>query len=613
MNYKIIKSYLTIAMLFAAAYAQVRIPDFEIHDRGNLWETMKDDGTIGPLHPTALSEFYPGMDWPGGPHQLISKNEQRSYLYGGGIWIGGKYSNGSVFLTEHGPSSHVNQGNGHSIIKTENFIESPGYDPAQAEQTITASWNTTANFNVRRVSRAWSFRGYNDFIIIEYSFTNNNSAAVEEVYFGIPYLLRPSYQDILAHNGWGDNITDRSDDVILYDAVNQLVYSYDSTAYYDWDIGNYWEEVEELRSPGFAGFALLGADPASDGSSQPANVLLTHYMEEQLNLTLDNSSAVAMYALLNGENQSIQIEPHTKVVPFGMISCGPYTIEPGESINISVVEAVNGIPLADTYGPPENMAAIQAKYLSEGYGLLQSTIRNAIQLYENNYLFDILPPASPLLEVIPNAQDQTIVLSWEPLESKWINPTYGTSNIKEYWIYRSDRSFIGPFGNPIKKVKPYRVSDHDRYFDIDIQRWVYPDYNISLGVGYYYSVTVLDSAGNESWLTNRNIYPVKSATLPAENALSVNVFPNPFRLVSGIPTGGEENTITFTNLPATCTIRIFTVSGELIKTFKRQDVSVGEEVWNQVTDSRQRTAPGIYFWTVDSEVGTAKGTLILIK
>jgi hypothetical protein len=39
----------------------------------------------------------------------------------------------------------------------------------------------------------------------------------------------------------------------------------------------------------------------------------------------------------------------------------------------------------------------------------------------------------------------------------------------------------------------------------------------------------------------------------------------------------------------------------------------GEEIWDQLTDARQRTAPGIYFWTVESKSGNAKGSLLLIK
>jgi hypothetical protein len=104
-----------------------------------------------------------------------------------------------------------------------------------------------------------------------------------------------------------------------------------------------------------------------------------------------------------------------------------------------------------------------------------------------------------------------------------------------------------------------------------------------------------------------------ASSQPAVNTLSVGVFPNPFREKSGFPAREDANSIVWTNLPDTCNIRIYTSAGEHVRTLKHQNTSSGEEVWDQLTKARQRTAPGIYFWTVDSKVGTAKGSLIIIK
>jgi len=595
--------------------AQIRLPEFEVHNRGNLWETMQDNGRIGAPQPNDRSEYYPGMDWPGGPAELTHKDEQRSYLYGAGLWIGGYYNDGSLFFNEHGPGGYIDPGSEHTISVKNNFIESADYDTNEAEQTITASWVTSSDIEVTRTSRSWSFSGYNDFIIIEYSLRNLNSDAVNDLYVGLPYLLRPSYQDVSMHNGWGDNITDRSDDLIKYDPDNNLIFSYDTTKQYNWLIGNYSEVQEELRTPGFAGYAFLGSSQSSDASDQPSNTLLTHYLRANLDLSLSYTTEAELYEILNGSDQSLQIAPDSLVVPFGLMSMGPYTIDPGGSVFVTVVEAVNGLPLEECFGPPADMATIQAQYLSVGLDSLRGTIQRAKMLYENDFLFTKYPPPSPPIEVASRASTQSIMISWDPYEATWINPGGTTSNFKEYRIYRSDRSFIGPFGNYLKRIKVWSNLDRNRYYNRPggEDRWRYEDNSVSLGVGYYYALTVLDSTGRESWLTNRNEYAVKSATLPAEDSLNVNVFPNPFREKSGIPTQGEANTITFTNLPETCNLRIYTTSGELVKNIKRLGSPNGEEVWDQLTDSRQRTAPGIYFWTVDSPIGSDNGTLVLIK
>ena len=135
----------------------MRTAEFEIHDRGDLWDTVKDDGTVGAPSPTNLFEFFPSMDWPGGPSTLLSKDEQRSYNFAGGTWIGGRRADGSLFFVENGPFAFRDQGTYEVMTKTNNFVEQPDYNPRLAEQTITAAWVTSENIRVERTSRAWSF------------------------------------------------------------------------------------------------------------------------------------------------------------------------------------------------------------------------------------------------------------------------------------------------------------------------------------------------------------------------------------------------------------------------------------------------------------------------
>ena len=132
---KIVTAILILCSTFT--FAQIRKADFLIHDRGNLWETMKDDGTIGAPNPTNRFESFPSMDWPGGPHKLI-KDDQRSYSPATGLWIGGKKNGNEIFFIENGPFNFVDQGTFEPIEKIDNFIGSPDYDPNLPEQTIIA-------------------------------------------------------------------------------------------------------------------------------------------------------------------------------------------------------------------------------------------------------------------------------------------------------------------------------------------------------------------------------------------------------------------------------------------------------------------------------------------
>jgi hypothetical protein len=589
-------------------FAQIRQAEFEIHDRGMLWETVKDDGTIGAPNPTNQYEFFPSMDWPGGPHTLPLKDEQRSYMVGSGMWIGGKHQDGTLFFTEHGPFSLVDEGTFEGIEKTENYLESSDYNPAEAEQVISAAWITSENIRVERTSRAWSFLGINNFLIIEYLLTNQNSTAVNDFYVGFPSLIRPSYQDILVHNGWGDDFN-RSDELVAYDTTRALLYAYDNTPNFDLptDVGNWWEEVDEMRTPGYAGYALLYADPASNGSPQPSNILYAQLLDNTNKLTLNSTSKENLYAILNGTDRSLQAQAEERIVPFMLMSCGPYTLTPSQALRIVLVEAVDGLPIEEAI----KGLSVQPN-LPQGLGLLQGTVDRARDLFLNNYQVIALSPPSPEIEVIPIPSDQSISISWFGIDSTWVNPISGKANFKEYRIYRSERTFIGPYER-IRVIRPLSPSHIRDYFDEREGKWVYKDRDIQLGVSYYYAVTSRDSVGEESFLTNRIEEPVKAANPPAPDAMNVIVFPNPFREKSGFPTPGEGNSIVWTNLPARCTIRIYTSSGEIVRTLEHDNPNIGEEVWDQLNDARQKTAPGIYFWTVASDVGNAKGTLLLIK
>tara|TARA_Y100001934_G_C12355187_1_gene777706 strand:+ start:540 stop:2375 length:1836 start_codon:yes stop_codon:yes gene_type:complete len=600
----------SILFFFELILSQTRIPDFRLHDRGQLWDTMNDDGTHGS-HPLQLGDYNPSMDWPAGPHDLNHPWEQRSYLYKAGVWMGG-IANGDLFLTKNGPDE-VDLGNFMELEKFTNYIESLDFDINEAEEKIIAEWTTTTNINVVRTSRAWSFRELDDFIIITYEITNLNDYNIDDFYFGSVFLLRPSLQDFKSHNGWNDAIS-RLDDVIGIDQNEKLIYAYDGTGSFDFSsgVGNW--DGNNLLTHGFAGFASLEAPVADNGEEQPSNYYITNYLLNANKLNLSNNSEEDLYNILSGTDQSLINTAGDTIDPFALISYGPYILLPDQSISISIVEAVDGLEYEDVIDlEPGQMEEYQNMYINQGLDSLINTIQKAKQIYQNNYIVENLPPPSPpKIELIPSPAEQTISVVWEPIEDLWINPFSGRMNIEKFIVYRSDRSFIGPWEVIKRRIRVHKELDINSYFDEDNNRWQYNDRSIDLGVSYYYAVTAVDSSGLESAFTNRNELPIQSNSLPSSDALDVIVFPNPFKIVSGIPTTGQENTIIWTNLPSPSDIHIYTASGELIKHIVHNS-QTGDAFWDQRTDSRQITSPGIYYWILSSEAGSAKGTLVLIK
>lgn len=134
-----------------------------------------------------------------------------------------------------------------------------------------------------------------------------------------------------------------------------------------------------------------------------------------------------------------------------------------------------------------------------------------------------------------------------------------------------------------------------------------------------FGVEVLN-AGPGEWK-----YKVKATYVPIDNYLYVTmvgkrthalkagwlskviVFPNPY-----IPSEGHPF-IAFDNLPEHVTIRIFTSSGELVKTIEK-DTDSATELWNVKNQDENCIASGIYVFIINDNAGnTKKGKLAIIR
>ncbi|HEY6951429.1 MAG TPA: hypothetical protein VI758_03415, partial [Bacteroidota bacterium] len=102
---------------------------------------------------------------------------------------------------------------------------------------------------------------------------------------------------------------------------------------------------------------------------------------------------------------------------------------------------------------------------------------------------------------------------------------------------------------------------------------------------------------------------------------NIKVVPNPY-LASAqwenknpYTTGRGPRSLHFTHLPAQCTIRIFTVNGELVKTIVHNNlIENGTEDWNMLSDDSLSIAYGIYIYYVDAPgIGKTMGKFAVIK
>ena len=161
---------------------------------------------------------------------------------------------------------------------------------------------------------------------------------------------------------------------------------------------------------------------------------------------------------------------------------------------------------------------------------------------------------------------------------------------------------------------------------------------LQLAEPVYLAVTAFDFGNPEAGLSSLEssplanaieIWPINSADVVKNERPKPGVYPNPYRLSDDYNTAGWENPrglepdaerarkVTFTNIPDTCTISIWSLDGDLVRTIEHakdpghSDATV--EVWNMITRNTQAVKTGLYIYSIESRFGTDIGKLVVIK
>jgi hypothetical protein len=112
--------------------------------------------------------------------------------------------------------------------------------------------------------------------------------------------------------------------------------------------------------------------------------------------------------------------------------------------------------------------------------------------------------------------------------------------------------------------------------------------------------------------------PTFVENLPESVLNEVYVVPNPYIAYSSSeiafrPGIRDDKFLEFRNLPPQCTIRIYTIVGELVYTLEKND-NLNYAVWDLLTYESQQIAYGVYIYHVDAPgIGTKIGRFAVIK
>jgi hypothetical protein len=268
------------------------------------------------------------------------------------------------------------------------------------------------------------------------------------------------------------------------------------------------------------------------------------------------------------------------------------------------------------------------------------------------------PPPSPKLRV--EFEEDAAVLYWDRSAERARDPVTGKEDFEGYRIYRSnpgdDRSgdllgqtsLVAQFdrrGNQTGFNSGFDdiLLDEPAVFDDDTTRYTYRFRADQLlpGWQYAFSVTSFDEGDPVVGLTSFEsarasnavrVFPGTPAA--ADNSRRVGVYPNPYR-VSAAWDGATTRSrrLNFYNLPSRAEVRIYSLTGEIVKEFTHDAASYqgdirwyddfsapnrvvagGEHSWDILSDNSLSIATGLYLFSVKdldtSEIQTGKFVII---
>ncbi|MCX6143099.1 MAG: hypothetical protein NTZ35_07755 [Ignavibacteriales bacterium] len=312
--------------------------------------------------------------------------------------------------------------------------------------------------------------------------------------------------------------------------------------------------------------------------------------------------------------------------PRYLYAIGPFDIKKGESIHwfefFVAGQMDRNISMLGGYEATRRFKAEGIVNLTENFRAARTLIRSRWQLP-----FGTIPPPTPadaprvgnLNELtgvaaatqISGQRVQGVQLTWKAVHKGYVDPQTRRADFAAYKIYQSNNSIEGPW----KLIDSVAVSKADSLLVVGTDNNSYVQYFVRSepNVPYRYAVTSIDAGGNESGMTGYTFYPISAEPAPMNTQSEIRVVPNPFRQVSGFAETAEYKRLAFVNIPAQCTIRIYTLALDLVKTLEHTSGG-GVETWGSqvgkdymLTDFAQNVQPGIYVYHIESHVPGHEG------
>jgi hypothetical protein len=394
----------------------------------------------------------------------------------------------------------------------------------------------------------------------------------------------------------------------------------------------------EFLAPGFVGVRVLYASPNNAGLETRINMAgwsPGDNLQDLIGPMTGKGTPEAQYDVIanpslapNYVNSPLDTLYMRRSRMWSMMNLGPWTLAPGDSITLAIAEFVDGADYKFAINPD----AFQT--ISQGLNIFNQTADKAKFTYDNNFNHPD-PPAAPEFTVDFNREQKDvlgIVLKWGIETENIPDPDDGELDLTGYKIYRSDYLPIGPW-TEIKNI----VKGDASYFNASTSEYTFLDTSVTIGAPYYYALTAYDT-GRTVWNINpdarfpetgnsNRVPPLESsifanrtntvftATIPSfNNNDEVLVVPNPAIIgEESFSLNRDQLIVKFVNLPNPCTIRVYSIRGDLVKTLEVPEGNGAIIEWNLYTDYGQFIVSGIYIFHVESEYGNKIGKFAVVR
>jgi hypothetical protein len=639
------------------AYPQSR--NYRVHSRSMLHQTVFNTGELGRAYDagsTGIAGGYPpSMEWPPNGHGFIDRKEYEGQhnSMGGGVYLG-VARNGTRFYDYCGA---VSDNNGHttpvegvystpiSIVRTENFPVlsngslNPAYNPDEAEEIIVSKWSTiNTGITVTRTSRAWSFPGYNSFIIYEYEFQNTTQTndTLKDAFIAWCYSFAPSmFGYERKFNRWSEADYRDNNAFGRFDLRRWMSYNHERDGRPDTVLFNTWSKEGDrggLNSPQAAGLMVLHYDYDHLAVKGKTNL----YVASDDTIIWDANNKVRQPYLLRNENGNLystkiqlwidsqsrktgpfkgkadstnfpdnnyywigRVKPTYKLAYHQPVNrgygFGPYTLAPGETAKFTVAEVVG-------YGPGRASDSI---YKDLGGSTLVSNetgsglhpvpswykeisypeVQNPSSMGSNYLQTHPLPwYVDPEVVSIRDAADRAIQMyTGNPLV-KWDSLQFEPKNTPEKGIYMVKI----PFPAPVIRIENTSAASNKIIWGPQVESFTSPRLNAPFS--HYLVMRALDPLGpwtlidsvdkKDSRYFRDSVYIV----VDDKSDVGVDVYYAVYSVdMTGRKSGFTNMTYHITQSPAAPTLdKVYVVPNPLVVTNGRTGSAAGGEVSDQI-------------------------------